>query len=206
MTDSELTPDLSKIRAELQQIIVAGISSSNVDWRGLPEDVSILDLGISSMELVEGMRRVYDRFGVLISIRRVIEGQVTLAGLALVIEQEMRSQLLRTQQSLKKKAPTSEKQRKVQRSLPLAPSQRHIGFLSRYSNEASAAFNEALLLRLQGPLDGPALHTAVETVGERYEALRTALNPDSNNLDVGTGEPLELVVAPIAAGELQQRL
>ena len=31
---------------------------------------------------------MYDRFGVLVSIRRVIEGQVTLGGLALVIEQQ----------------------------------------------------------------------------------------------------------------------
>lgn len=189
--------DISKIQNEIQQIIINVMSDAGL--RSIPDDIPILDLGISSLALVDGMRQVYDHFGVLVSIRRVIEGQITIGTLALYIEQELNSQ-----QSLKKKSVPSSW--KVERQIPLAPSQQHLGFLSRYSNEAGAAFNEALMLQLNGALHGPALHAAVEEVGNRYESLRTALNPDQNTLDVGTGETLELVVAPVTSEQLQARL
>ncbi|MEP7133414.1 MAG: amino acid adenylation domain-containing protein [Chloroflexota bacterium] len=197
MPRSNGKPDLSQIRTEIQQIIINGIG--NDELRSIPDDVPILDLGVSSLALVEGMRQVYDRFGVLVSIRRVIEGQITIGTLALYIEQELNSQ-----QSLKKKSQESKWQ--AERQIPLAPSQQNIGFLSRYSSEANAAFNEALLLRLTGALHGPALHAAIEEVGNRYESLRTALNPEQNTLDVGKGEALELIVSPVDADQLQARL
>ena len=197
MPQSNGTLNLSQIRAEIQQIIINGIG--NDDLRSIPDDIPILDLGISSLALVEGMRQVYDHFGVLVSIRRVIEGQITIGTLASYIEQELNSQQL-----LKKKSPDSQWQ--AERQITLAPSQQHLGFLSRYSNEANAAFNEALVLRLNGALHGPALHAAMEEAGKRYESLRTALNPNQNTLDVGKGEALELAVSPISAEQLQSRL
>ena len=191
--------DISKTRTGLQQIIINGIG--NDDLRTIPDDIPILDLGISSLALVEGMRQVYDHFGVLVSIRRVIEGQITLGTLALYIEQELNSQ-----QSQKKRSHAAPASWKVERQTPLAPSKQNIGFLSLYSNEANAAFNESLMVRLNGTLHGPALHAAIEEVGNRYESLRTALNPDQNTLDVGTGEPLELVVSPVSSEKLKARL
>jgi myxalamid-type nonribosomal peptide synthetase MxaA len=191
-------PDLLQIQDELQQIINNAIGEK---LRTIPDDVPILDLGISSLELVDGMRLVYDQFGVLVSIRRVIEGQVTLRGLALYIEQELNSR-----QSQKKKAQTGPAKWKSLREIPLAPSQQHVGFLSRYSSEAGAAFNESVAVRLSGVLDGPALQAAIEEVGSRYEALRTSLNPDADSLIVGSGEPLELAVSRAPAERLDQRL
>ena len=188
--------DLSKIRNEIQQII---IKIAGDGLRSIPDDVPILDLGVSSLALVEGMRQVYDRFGVLVSIRRVIEGQITIGTLALYIEQEL------NQQSNKKRSQTNSEW-KIERQIQLAPSQQHLAFLSRYSNEAGAAFNEALVLRLKGTLHGPALHTAVEEIGNRYESVRTALDPELNALNIGTGEALELTVSPVTAGQLQERL
>jgi len=198
MVDPENTLDILNIQDELQRIIIETFGG---DLTSLPDDVPILDLGIGSLALVEGMRRVYDHFGVLVSIRRVIEGQVTLGGLALYIEQE-----LNNQRSLKKRAHPASPQRTVEREVPLARSQQHIAFLSRYSSEAGAAFNEALVLRLDGTLDGPALQAAIEEAVGRYEALRTALNPDGDTLIVGSGEPLQLVVSPVKSSELDQRL
>ena len=197
MPSSNGTIDISQIRKEIQKIIV-NILRRN-DLHSVPDDVPILDMGVSSLMLVEGMRQVYERFGVLVSIRRVIEGQITIGTLALYIEQELNSQ-----HSLKKKSQTTHWQ--VEREIQLAPSQQHVGFLTRYSNEAGAAFNEALAVKLNGSLHGPALHTAMEEAGKRYEALRTALNPEQNSLDIGTGEPLELVVTPASVNQVQARL
>jgi hypothetical protein len=197
MTHTNDKNRLALIQNELQQIIINGIGDN--DLHSIPDDIPILDLGIGSLALVEGLRQVYDHFGVLVSIRRVIEGQITIGTLALYIEQE-----LYFQKSPKKK--TGSTQWKIERQIPLAPSQQHLGFLSRYSKEAGAAFHEALILHLDGALHGPALHAAVEEVGNRYEALCTALNPENNTLEIGTGETLELTVSPITAGQLHQQL
>ena len=189
--------DLSKIRNEIQQII---IKIAGDGLRSIPDDVPILDLGVSSLALVEGMRQVYDRFGVLVSIRRVIEGQITIGTLALYIEQELNSQ-----QSSRKRS-QADAQWKTERQIPLAPSQQHLAFLTRYSDEAGAAYNEALVLQLKGTLHGPALHTALEEIGNRYESARTALDPELNALNIGTGEALQLAVSPVTAEQLQERL
>ena len=191
-------PDYTQIRSELQQIIL--------DIKGdalhkIPDDVPILDLGVSSLELVEGMRRVYERFGVLVSIRRVIEGQVTLGGLGLYIEQE-----LGTRQAQKKKDLAAKTPAQNQRELPLASSQRHVEFLSRYSDEANAAYNEALAVRLHGQLDGPALQAALEEAANRCEALRSALHPHAASLLIASGEAPELMVTAIQPGRLDQYL
>ena len=197
MTHPGKKMDITQIRAELQQVILAGYGE---DLPPIPDDVPILDLGVSSLELVEGMRRVYDHFGVLVSIRRVIEGQITLGSLALYIEQE-----LNNPQPVKVRT-EERKYWDVEREIPLAPSQQHLAFLNRYMDEAGAAFNESVILRLRGPLDGPALHTAVEEVGNRYEALRTALNPENNTLNLGAGEALELELTIALESELQQQI
>lgn len=192
------TFEASRIRKELEQIIIDGIGLDDV--HSMPHDIPILDLGINSLALVDGMRQVYDHFGVLVSIRRVIEGQITIGSLALYIEQELSSQQLQKQQV------QTNSQWQTERQVPLAPSQQHIGFLTRYSNEANAAFNVASAVRLTGALHGPALHAAIEEVGNRYESLRTLLNPDQNTLDVGNGETLELIVSPVSFKQLQANL
>lgn len=188
--------ELSQIRKELSQIIIHIMGD---DVHSVPDDMPILDLGVSSLALVEGMRQVFDRFGVLVSIRRVIEGQITIGTLALYIEQELNSQ-----QSSKKKARSAQWQ--IERQIQLAPSQQHLAFLSRYSNEASSAYNEAITIKLQGTVHGPALHAAIEEVGNRYESLHTALDAEQNALDIGTGEPLELVLSLVSTNEIQTRL
>lgn len=197
MAPSGKKMDITQIRAELQQVILAGYGE---DLPPIPDDIPILDLGVGSLELVEGMRRVYDHFGVLVSIRRVIEGQITLGSLALYIEQE-----LNNPQPVQVRA-AERKMWDVEREIPLAASQQHLAFLNRYMDEAGAAFNEALVVRLRGPLDGPAINTAIEEVGNRYEALRTALNPETNTLNLGKGEPLELQLSVVAASEMRLML
>lgn len=203
MTKSDGPPELGQIRAELKRLVMDAFGA---DPRAIPDDVPILDMGVSSLALVEGMRRVFDHFGVLVSIRRVIEGQVTLGGLALYIEQE-----LLTQKTTKKAAAgaaqgSSAGSWTVQREVPLDSSQMHVAFLARYSNEAAAAYNEAAVIRLTGDLHGPAIQAALDEAANRYEALRTVLNPNSDTLMVGAGQALELSVSPVSAGLLAARL
>ena len=189
-----------QIKQELVQIIGDVLGE---DLPALPDDLPILDFIISSLALVEGMRRIYEHFGVLVSIRKVIEGQATLGGISAYIEQELRVQN-------KRKIAEAGAARKAidpsTRQIPLAPPQQHVGFLFRYSPEASAAFNETLALRLEGHLDGPALQAALDAVVVRYDALRTSLSPDADELHVHTDHPLELQVSAITLEELSQRM
>src|SRR5438132_13458706 len=82
------TPTRSQIRAELLRLVGDALGE---DVSAVPGDLPLSDFLVSSMALVEGMRRIYDRYGVLVSIRRVLEGQATLDGVAAYIEQELKA-------------------------------------------------------------------------------------------------------------------
>ena len=195
------SPALPHVRAELLKIIGEVLGE---ELPTIPDDTPILDIVHSSLSLVEGMRRIHERFGVLISIRRVIEGQSTLAGIAAYIEQE-----LAAQRSRKNEIPAirqAEPKPVVSRQVRLTPSQRHVGFLARYSNEAAAAFNESVAVQLEGSLDGPALQAAVDAVADRYEALHASLSPDKDELRVCPGQPLEMRVSECLPEGLEQKL
>jgi myxalamid-type nonribosomal peptide synthetase MxaA len=194
-------PTLSQIRNTLRQIVgeVIEVEAEQVDG-----ELPLLDLVNSSLALVEGMRRVYEQFGVLVSIRDVLEGQTDLNGLADYIHQGLQAQRNGRNQDSPTPAPSPKK--KQGRRVPLFPTQHHVAILMRYSPAAAAAFNESLALRLTGALDGPALQTAIETTSERHEALNMALSPDQDELEIGTGERPSLSVSPCPAAELDERL
>src|SRR5437764_8044123 len=123
---AENTPH-AQIRAKLLQIM------GDVLGQELPDihaDTPILDFVVSSLALVEGMRRIYEHFGVLISIRRVIEGQATLGAIAayIAVEQQAQSTRKATPLPATDPAPTP----LPSRQLKLAPAQQHVGFLARY--------------------------------------------------------------------------
>lgn len=193
--------NLSFIRATLRQIVgeVIEVEAEQVDG-----ELSLLDLVNSSLALVEGMRRVYEQFGVLVSIRDVLEGQTDLNGLADYIHQGLQAQRNGRNQDAPTPAPTPKK--KQGRQSPLFPTQHHVAILMRYSPAAAAAFNESLSVRLTGALDGPALQAALETTFARHEALRMALSPDQDVLEIIEGERPPLVVSPCPAAELDERL
>jgi myxalamid-type nonribosomal peptide synthetase MxaA len=192
------TPD--DIRSELLRLMGEALGE---ELPSVPGDTPILDLVASSLALVDGMRRIFERFGVLVSIRRVLEGQATLNGIAALIEQQLSAPRVRKGDSTSSEA---ESGAAAATRIRFAPSQRHIGFLARYSSDASSAFNEAVAVRLEGPLGVPALQVAIAGIADRYEALRTSLSPDEDQLDVHPQRAFELPVSACRAGELDEKL
>jgi myxalamid-type nonribosomal peptide synthetase MxaA len=193
--------DISQIRMELRQIIsdVIGADLSDID-----DETPLLEYVTSSLALLAGIRRVYDRFGVLIPVRPMLEGAGNLQALSAYVEQA-----LKIHEKNGRGYHQGDDQLIDQRGLPeipLAASQQNIAFLARYSSGASSAYNECLLLRLEGPLHGPALQAAIEAVVERYEVLRVALSQESNSLVLGAGRQFELLVSPCSEEDLAQRL
>lgn len=193
-------PDLASIGAELRQIIgdVVGADLSEVD-----DDASLLDYVASSLALVESIRRVSERFGIVVSIRRLLEGQATVSGLAASVDQALKGQAADTALGT---APQRVKPRhKASREVALAPWQHNVAFLTRYSAGAAAAYNECSVVRLEGRLDESALCSAIRAVGGRHEAVDSALNPDSNTLTIGH-DALTLAIAHCPSGQLKERL
>jgi len=52
-------------------------------------------------------------------------------------------------------------------------------------DEANAAYNESISLRLQGTLNVEAMRTALRQVAERHDALRSTFSADGNTVSVG---------------------
>lgn len=200
MTTPRDNYDRSHIRAQLLRLMGEVLGET---LPPIPDDTPILDFVPSSLALVEGMRRVYEHFGVLISIRRVLEGHATLGAITAYIEQELSRQPAR---ALEAANAAADAKLPPARRVALAPSQHHVGILTRYSPEAASAFSESLAVRLDGPLDGPALQAAVEAVAERYEALHTALSPDRDELMVQPGRTLEMAVTACSEAEVERKL
>lgn len=177
---TELPRDVSQIRAELHRIICEVVGA---DLEDIDDETPLLDYVTSSLALLAGIRMVYDRYGVLVPIRPLLEGAGNLRALSAFIDQALRAQEKNLHASLDRDSESDEQGPRV----ALGPSQRHIGFLARYSSGASAAYNEHLAVRLAGSLHGPALQAAFEAVVERYEAARAALSPNEDTLFFCTG-------------------
>lgn len=89
---------------------------------------------------------------------------------------------------------------------PLSAAQWRLWFLERMSTDVRAC-NELKAARLDGPLDVPALHTALRRLVQRHEQLRTVVRQirgEPRQLLLGHGEPDFAVVdrpAPAGADE-----
>ncbi|WP_329382318.1 amino acid adenylation domain-containing protein [Streptomyces sp. NBC_01351] len=75
---------------------------------------------------------------------------------------------------------------------PVSYAQRGLWFLNRL-DPTSAAYNVPVLVRLDGPLDAPALEAALADVRERHEPLRTVLGERD-------GEPCQRVLSVHGSG------
>src|SRR5262245_22631127 len=132
----------------------------------------------------------------------MFEGAANLAALATHIEQALSGRhRLRSDGGYTNDASDQE-----WRQIPLAASQQHVGFLARYSSGSSSAFNEPLILDLEGPLRVSLLQAAVKAVVDRHEGLRAALSPDTDALTLGPSLTSELAVSGCSEGELPKRL
>src|ERR1044071_2709243 len=76
--------------------------------------------------------------------------------------------------------------RRERDSAPLSFVQQRLWFLNQLEPE-SGAYNEAIALRLEGNLDLDALKSALNTIVERHEALRTNVGIDAS------GNPIQLI-------------
>ncbi len=83
---------------------------------------------------------------------------------------------------------------KVPSTLSLVPSQRGLFALAARNSDASRAYNEASALELRGPLDLPALRSALQALVDRHESLRTSISADGETQTIHPRAALPLPV------------
>ncbi|MFI9000578.1 amino acid adenylation domain-containing protein [Streptomyces sp. NPDC053541] len=150
-----------------------------VDRVGVHDD--FFDLGGDSIRAVQALARIETRLGVRAG-RRALFAHPTVAELA--------ARGLGTGPDAEPGAhdiPVAPRDR----PLPLSSAQRRLWFLDQYEG-GSTEYYTGSAHRLRGPLDVPALRTALGGLLARHEALRTTFHEDA-------GRPVQRVHAPADA-------
>jgi amino acid adenylation domain-containing protein len=89
--------------------------------------------------------------------------------------------------------------------LPLTEVQRELWVASQLSPEASVAFNDGVLLHLDGPLDHARLRQALQQVVERHPSLRSRFEADGESQRFVGQVTVDLPVMELLGGDSQQR-
>lgn len=76
----------------------------------------------------------------------------------------------------------------------LSPEQKQLVMASHYGNEASAALNQSIMLKVKGELQHPPLTQAVQHIVDRHEALRTVIHVDDEVQQVQERMNMEIPV------------
>lgn len=95
------------------------------------------------------------------------------------------------------------------RRVPTTESQKGLWVLSQLSDETSSAYNEAINLRLTGPLNVGAMGRAIQKVVNRHEALRTSFSADGEEQQIAAALALDIPLidfSETAEGEREGRV
>jgi len=180
MSDAELVARLGQILA----------TTTGLRLEDLDPEASFLELGLSSIALVDTFRAIRDTLGVRPSIRLVFEEYRTLGRLAGYIE----GLLARRTEAEALQSPAALVDGAT--ALPIPAALQHIWFLARYSDEASEAHQSAVGLRVDGALDRSRLERAWAELCDRHGALRARALPERDALFIdpaGSAAPIRVL-------------
>ncbi|MFI5717273.1 amino acid adenylation domain-containing protein [Nocardia sp. NPDC051750] len=158
--------------------VVATVMGELLDTGVTDTADSFFDLGGNSLLATQLVGRLAEATGVRLAVRTVFAAP-TVGELAARLDGETAGDT----------GPALVRRDRPER-IPLSPAQHRLWFLNRFggSDPASTpgAYNIPVVLRLRGPLDREALTTALHTVQEQHETLRTVFP------EIG-GEPVQVV-------------
>lgn len=134
---------------------------------------SFFDLGFDSLSLTQVVADVRARFGVSVAFRELMGALSTPALLAERLERDGA-----TTGGAPASGPTSAAGPVPPRVMALSQAQREVWLACQMSPDATLAYNESYTLCLRGPLDVPALKTALGDLVGAHEALRLVVSSD----------------------------
>ncbi len=198
-THSFEAASLESIRDTLRGAIATALRLPRED---VDVDIPFLEMGASSLALIDALRAVYDRYGVRPSVRKVFEKYNTVDLLtAYVCELLEAKHASEAAGGAGAPAAAPLPGSGVVERVPLTEAQRHAWFLARYSKGASTAQNETVILKLSGRLNLPALREAFQGVVRRHEALRARMLFDEDAQHITDEDAPPLACVDVAAAD-----
>ena len=195
------------VRRQLRGIIANAL---RLDLAEVDVYAPFMEMGASSLALVDAFREIHQTFGVRPAIRKVVDGYDCVDKLADYIMELQLSQPAVDQQQLaaQRQAEWTRQNGRAFSHLPLTAGQRHVWFLARYSEGAMLAHAHRLIWQLDGRLDTTPLQMAFQETGDRHEALRLSFDMAEEEQRIATMasvtlEEVELDGAEAAAGWLR---
>ncbi|MBV8235528.1 MAG: amino acid adenylation domain-containing protein [Acidimicrobiia bacterium] len=94
--------------------------------------------------------------------------------------------------------PHPESPRGGERTIPLTEAQRQLVLLAQMSRDGSIAYNEPVVLKLEGRLDIDALRRAVQVLVDRHEALRSHIRARDNVLVIAPHRDVDVPVVDLS--------
>jgi amino acid adenylation domain-containing protein/non-ribosomal peptide synthase protein (TIGR01720 family) len=91
-------------------------------------------------------------------------------------------------------------------SFPLSLAQRQLALLAAFDTAGSAAYNLALALELDGPVDASRLATALTEVAGRHDGPMTACDGEADTQRTDPAPRLPLAIEDVAETEIEPRL
>ena len=165
----------AEVRHELSRIIANALRLDLVD---VDPYAPFMEMGASSLALVDAFRDINQTFGVRPAIRKVVDEYDCVDRLADYIMELQASQPAVDWQALaaQRQAEWAQKNGRAFSRLPLTAGQRHLWFLARYSEGAMLAHTHRLIWQFDGPLDSSLLQAALQEVADRHDALRISFD------------------------------
>lgn len=87
----------------------------------------------------------------------------------------------------------------------LSPEQKQLAVVSQYGNDASAALNQSIMLKVKGAVQHTLLKQAVRNIVKRHDALRTVIHVDDEVQQVQAQINVEIPVIDITGYPNEQR-
>jgi myxalamid-type nonribosomal peptide synthetase MxaA len=191
LTAQPIENNKEEVRRQLSHIIANALRLYLAD---VDPYAPFMEMGASSLALVDAFRDINQTFGVRPAIRKVIDEYDCVDRLADYILELQAAQTAVDWQDLaaQRWAEWAQKNGREYSRLPLTAGQRHLWFLARYSEGAMLAHTHRLIWQLDGPLDSALLQAALQEVASRHEALRISFDTAEEELRRGTAVAVTL--------------
>ena len=203
--DALITQD--QVQATLCEIIA---ESLKLELSEIDVYMPFLEMGASSLVLVDVFRVVLETFQVRPSMRKVFDNYININLLSEYIVELIQNQAVISNNDINNFSLTPEQPSSSDFiEIPLTEMQKQIWFLARYSDGASSAYYETIILKLSGALDIEALQEALQTTVNRHEVLRISVSLDEDVQQIASNMNFKISLTDFSnysGEELQQQV
>lgn len=166
--------------------LVARLTAIAADLSGYPvdslvPDATFMELGFDSLFMTQLASTYQQEFGVRLTFRQLLDDHPTLDALARHIASLAPGGDAPRESGAAASAAesvTPSAGAGVPREIPLIDGQKELWVASQSGAEASCAFNESDIFRIEGPLDADRLESAIVSTLDRHEAFRLRFDAD----------------------------